>query len=357
MVKLIKIRGNLMNIEIGKKIKTLRLQKRMTQEELAEKLNMSSQAVSKWENNVSMPDIQILPDLSVILGVTIDELFALTDDTHLKRIENMIYSERFIAKDDFSYAEHFLKEKLNDKNKKSECLTLLSKLHNHRADEHHEVAADYARDALVLAPDNKDNHCALREAENGVDCDWNSFNHHKLIDYYKNFVKNNPHYWQGYLWLMDSLIADGRCSEARISLENMNKIHQGYLYQLYGGMIYKEECNLPKALELWDQMTKLYPYEWAAWFSRGDCMVRICRYDEAVKYYLKGYELQAKPKYWDSLEAISHIYEIQEKYDKAIEKMDEIIVLLKSGWKITEGETVDFYKREIERLKKMLGLN
>ena len=107
-----------MNIEIGKKIKALRLQKGMTQEELAAKLNMSSQAISKWENNVTMPDIQLLPRLSVILGVTIDELFALTDDTHLERIENMISTEHFISKDDFAYAEQFLKEKLNDDEKK-----------------------------------------------------------------------------------------------------------------------------------------------------------------------------------------------------------------------------------------------
>lgn len=90
----------------------------MTQEELATKLNMSSQAISKWENNVTMPDIQILPELSVILGVTIDELFALTDDTHLERIENMISTEHFISKDDFNYAEQFLKERLTNDEKR-----------------------------------------------------------------------------------------------------------------------------------------------------------------------------------------------------------------------------------------------
>lgn len=87
-----------MSVEIGKKIKTLRLQKGMTQEELAAKLNISSQAVSKWENNITMPDIQMLPDLSVIFGVTIDELFELTDETHLERIKNMIHNQRFISK-------------------------------------------------------------------------------------------------------------------------------------------------------------------------------------------------------------------------------------------------------------------
>lgn len=339
-----------MIIDIGKKIKSLRLQKGMTQEELANKLNISSQAVSKWENGVTTPDIQVLPDLSVIFGVTIDELFELTDDVHLERIENMLYDERFIAKEDYIYAENFLKEKLNDKRKKPECLTLLAMLHNKRAKEHHEIAAGYAKDGLILSPDKKQNHCALRDAENGVICDWNCSNHHKLIDYYKDFVQNNPNYRRGYQWLMDLLIEDGRCAEAREVLESMNKIHPSYLYLLYAGLIYKEECNLPKALELWDQMTERYPDEWIAWFFKGDCMARLCRYEEAIEYYRKGYELQPNPKYTDSLEAISHIYEIQGKYNKAIEKIEEIIVLLKDDWKVTEGEAVDFYKREIERL-------
>lgn len=342
-----------MSIEIGKKIKALRLQKGMTQEELGAKLNMSSQAISKWENSVTMPDIQMLPNLSVILGVTIDELFALTDDTHLERIQNMIYNEHFISKDDFNYAEQFLKEKLNDDVKKPQCLTLLAELHIHRSNEHRELASHYAKDALILSHDNKASHNALRDAENGVIFDWNFSNRHKLIDYYKNFVSNHPDYWQAYKWLMNYLIADGRCTEAKEMLEKLNKVHPSYLYQLYGGLICKEECNLSQALILWEQMTKLYPDEWLAWSSRGDCMAKLCRYDEAIQYYTKGYELQPNPKYTDSLEAISHIYEIQGKYDKAIEKLHEIIALLKYDWKIIEGKTVDFYKREIEKLKTM----
>jgi len=138
-------------------------------------------------------------------------------------------------------------------------------------------------------------------------------------------------------------------------LESLNKIHPRYLYQLYGGLISKEESNLPQALVLWEQMTELYPDEWLAWSSRGDCMAKLCRYDEAIEYYTKGFELQPNPKYTDAWIAIYHIYEIQGQYDKAIEKIQEIIVLLESDWKITEGKTVDFYKGEIENLKIMLN--
>lgn len=61
---------------LGTRIALLRKQKPMTQEELAEKMGVSSQAVSKWENDVSCPDIQLLPRLARLLGVTVDELLS-----------------------------------------------------------------------------------------------------------------------------------------------------------------------------------------------------------------------------------------------------------------------------------------
>lgn len=59
---------------LGARIVKYRKEKGMTQEILAEKLGVSSQAVSKWENDVSCPDISLLPQLSRVLGVTTDEL-------------------------------------------------------------------------------------------------------------------------------------------------------------------------------------------------------------------------------------------------------------------------------------------
>jgi len=63
-----------MNETIGNRIAKCRKSKNMTQEDLANKLGVSSQAVSKWENDASCPDISLLPQLCRVLGITIDEL-------------------------------------------------------------------------------------------------------------------------------------------------------------------------------------------------------------------------------------------------------------------------------------------
>lgn len=63
-----------MNESIGNRISKYRKEKGLTQEELAAKLGVSSQAVSKWENDASCPDISLLPQLCRTLGITTDEL-------------------------------------------------------------------------------------------------------------------------------------------------------------------------------------------------------------------------------------------------------------------------------------------
>ena len=61
---------------LGTRIAALRKEKGLTQEELAEKLGVSSQAVSKWENDLSCPDIMLLPSLAKIFDTTVDELLS-----------------------------------------------------------------------------------------------------------------------------------------------------------------------------------------------------------------------------------------------------------------------------------------
>lgn len=63
-----------MESTLGKRITSNRKRLRLTQDQLAEKLGITAQAVSKWENDLSCPDITILPKLADIFGISIDEL-------------------------------------------------------------------------------------------------------------------------------------------------------------------------------------------------------------------------------------------------------------------------------------------
>ena len=77
------------NKTLGEMISSLRKEKNMTQNDLAEKMNVTDKAVSKWERDLSFPDVNSLPKLAEIFNVSIDELMQVkeemrenTDDNH-----------------------------------------------------------------------------------------------------------------------------------------------------------------------------------------------------------------------------------------------------------------------------------
>lgn len=63
-----------MNETFGQRFSRLRKNKGFTQEDVATRINITAQAVSKWENDISSPDISILPELADMLCVSLDEL-------------------------------------------------------------------------------------------------------------------------------------------------------------------------------------------------------------------------------------------------------------------------------------------
>ncbi len=86
-----------MELTLGKRIAALRKQKDLRQDDIAQLLDVSPQAVSKWENDQTCPDIGLLPKLAQILGVTTDEL--LSGKQELQEVRVLPPEERKDIKD------------------------------------------------------------------------------------------------------------------------------------------------------------------------------------------------------------------------------------------------------------------
>lgn len=89
-------------MNLGNNISERRKAKGMTQEELATKLGVSPQAVSKWENNLSCPDITLLPEISKLFGISVDELLGVapikaeektTNENNINNEPESVYNE------------------------------------------------------------------------------------------------------------------------------------------------------------------------------------------------------------------------------------------------------------------------
>jgi tetratricopeptide (TPR) repeat protein len=110
---------------------------------------------------------------------------------------------------------------------------------------------------------------------------------------------------------------------------------------------------LPDALAWWQKMIARYPENWIVWAQYGDCMAKLCRYDEAVEFYQKAMPMRPKPRFIDCEQAVAHIYEIQGNYQAAIDMNRQALQITREDW-TTEGELVDFIHREIHRLEELL---
>ena len=84
-------------LKIGEKIKSLRKEQDITQEKLAAYLNISYQAVSKWEKGTALPDITLIPRIANFFQITADELLGMKDTEETEELKEFdkIYGENF----------------------------------------------------------------------------------------------------------------------------------------------------------------------------------------------------------------------------------------------------------------------
>jgi transcriptional regulator with XRE-family HTH domain len=338
---------------VGKQIKYYRLQKQIKQEDLAEYLGVSYQAVSKWETEQSNPDIALLPRIAEYFGVSIDELFEWSYEEQMSRIENMVCNQNRIDAYTFDSAIDFLTKRLRIDPNDKRALINLTDLYNHRAKSDHVLASNYAQKVLEIDPEEKAGWIGFLEANNGLCGDEWYDNHFEVIRFFETFLKKNPGNFWGLYGILENLIADGRYDEALPYIDELKKKHKNYQYLLYLGDVAFGKGNLSEARKYWEQMVKDFPETWQAFCSLGDGYAKLGMYDKAIDKYQKSYDMQERPRIAEGLCSLAQLYELNKRYDKAIKAYRELIKNLKEDYGITEGEMVDRYVREIARIKRL----
>ena len=344
-------------MEIGNKIKQLRYKSGLTQEQLASNLGISAQSVSKWETAVSMPDITLLPLLAREFGVSIDELFDLTVDQKLQRIEKRIEVEEELTPDVFREYEEVLKNELLKNNDKAKILSLLANLYHHRMEADAKKVSHYARETIKLHPEKKDCQWLLNMSEGQCAWDWNMYEHSSIIDFYKEVIKNDkvtPATPLPYYYLIDNLIADHRTKEAKEYLTKVQTLpaHNPILAFVYGAHIALAEFDEKTADCIMEDGFRKFGGNSTFLFEAAQYYARKCDYERALRLYEEWWkaEERSKPRYTDALYGIAKIYGILGDKEKLIATYDRIIDLLKTEWGFADDDRAII---EVEREKKL----
>ena len=119
---------------IGNKIKELRRSKGMSQKDIADKLGVTSQAVSKWENDGSLPEMTMLPDIASLFGIQIDDLFEYSTEKRYESIEKKLQYGRVMTNMEFENEEAFLIREVEADPTNYHAISLLGDFYGHRAE-------------------------------------------------------------------------------------------------------------------------------------------------------------------------------------------------------------------------------
>ena len=345
-------------MELGKRIRQLRFKAGLTQEQLAEKLNVTPQSVSKWENAAAMPDISALPLLAGIFGVTIDDLFDLTAEQRFSRIENRMDLEEDLPQDVFLEYEEFLKSQLVSEPHKKRAVSLIAYLYWHRMDTYARKASRYARDAVRMTPGEKGCQWMLQKAEGHAAWDWNISNHTRAIDFYRELTEANPEERLPYLYLIDNLTADHRADEAEKYLEKLSALKDAdpVVCQVYRAHIALARFDEKSADRIMEELLTAHADDSTCLFEAAQYFAGKCDYEKAVSYYEQSFvKEKRRPRFTDELQSIADIHEITGNVTEAAETYDRIISLLREEWGMTEETALKDAQKEKARLLAKTG--
>ena len=340
-------------MELGKKIKQLRFKAGLTQEQLAEKLGIAPQSVSKWENAVAMPDITTLPLLAEVFGVSIDDLFDLTAEQRLNRIENRMDTEEDLPQDVFWEYEEFLKTQLSDPRNKQRATDLIAYLYWHKMNAYAQKVRRWAKESVRLAPGKKGSQWMLNMAEGHAAWDWNMSNHTKAIEFYRELAEANPKELMPWVYLLDNLIADHRVDEAEQIVKKLPALgEKPVLVEVYRAHIALARFDEPAADRIIEDLLAAHPDDWVCLFEAAQYFAAKCDYDRAIDCYERSFQKTARrPRFQDELMGIADIWQIRGDYRKAAETYDRIVDLLEHEWGLTDDTELQVAKDRRDELR------
>ncbi len=337
-------------MEMGKEIRRLRNDRGLTQEALAAALNVTAQTVSKWETGNSIPDVQLLPEIAVFFGVTIDQLFAITPEQQMERIENRIYTRGMFSEAEQRQLEQQLLAFAEDPVYAGKAHLTLAELYNSQAGQYRLLAAEHGRKAAELTGD-RDALSELANAWGSYMPDWCVRNHHALIDWYGDYCRRHPENRAALMWLLDNLIDDRRLAEAREWLEKLARMDDSFRVPMYRCLIAQAAGENGEAEKHLDGLLKMEGQDWCWALTLGDIFTQRQEYDRAVEWYRRAQEMQPAPRYTDSAMSIAHICEIRGDKAGAVAAYREQLRLMREDWGIVSGEECEEVERAIRKLQ------
>jgi DNA-binding XRE family transcriptional regulator len=332
---------------IGRKIKELRRSKGMSQKDIADKLGVTSQAVSKWENDSSLPEMTMLPDIAALFGIQIDDLFEYSTEKRYESIGKKIEYGRAMTNGEFESEEAFLLREIEADPEKYDAISLLGDLYRYQAECMNKKSVYYAKKALALRPNQKGDINNINNGSGGKLFDWDTSNHHELIAYWYKLLKSEPENKRVYFYLLDNLIDDGRMKEAKAVLKQSYVKNPDELNDYYDVFIREKQEGFDAVKAEYEALAEKYAEDWRVLFSIANSFSFHEYYEEAIAIWQKTFDRMTRPHYTEPFEAMAQCSIRMGDRKRAAAYYRKELELLREDWGVKYGSEVEALKEKI----------
>ena len=341
-----------MDLNLGNVIKRLRAEHSVKQEELAEYLGISFQAVSKWETGTTLPDITLLPKLAAFFGVRIDELFSVNHEDELERIDIMLEREA-MTDQNYSYAKRVLDGILRENQDDIGVIKRYAKVYLTKTNTDLLAAGRMLEKAMELSPLDEEVYSLYRAVRGGSEYKQHSDNDW-FIRVCEPYARKYPQNCGLYRMLIEAMISKKyfeRAEEllAGVKFEGENK----YMREVLLGDIALAKGDEQAAKDIWNTIPK---EDWLGQYEVGERFNRLNDYEKAIECFNSAYDAQTAPHRMDMMYSLAFLYKKLGRFAEAKKEWELITETLISEYGMVEEDNdITWAKSEIAQLEQLLG--
>ena len=291
-----------MNSIFCENLKKFRLAKGLTQEQVADKLNVNSQTVSRWECGTTLPDVLTLPELAKLYEVTIDDFYkksSVAYDNYAQRLASVYEDSR--DPEDFMRCRIEYEKLIKTSELSTQDKWLYAWIHMYMMNYCRDIAVEWYNKSVNDDPnaDPENHHIACMQRI------WMYFllkKGNEIIAELEEKAKANPDKPRETDNLLIALIWAEKYDKAyKLFTDAINKFPDDWRIYIHGGDICKKLKNYDEALNCYNKAGKIGTY----FCDEMDCKVglyeELCEYEKAYNecikmvdiYRSRGYDVEA----------------------------------------------------------------
>lgn len=263
-------------------LKRLRLAKQLTQEQTAEALGVSPQAISRWECGATLPDVLRLPEIARLYGVTTDDLYQEESKVYANYAQRLtaLY-ERTMRAEDFQRAEQEYQRMFEAKKDSPDDRRLYGILYHYRMNQckrmaldcfERLIAADADGDEEVLFWTRGQRQNLLADIGRNAEC----------IAEQRTRIEAGNADWREYSLLLAAYCREGEYAIAyEFFCQAVERFPESWVLYTHGGEILQGLQRMEEAFACWERALRLNPKGYDAQYARAEGYERVESYDKA----------------------------------------------------------------------------